>query len=149
MKAVASGQLSVFSFARLLCVVVAFNALACSVPNLEPADCIQARDVVRKFYSFHFANDMTFSRENLEKRRQFLTPDFYERLKTEEQHFDPFTQTSDLPKAFRVGECRVGESGVRFSVLLFWKTDTRTEQRSINVEVENIDDGWRIASVED
>ncbi|PYS92075.1 MAG: hypothetical protein DMF62_01295 [Acidobacteria bacterium] len=131
------------------CILHFAFCIGCSIPNLEPTDCIQARDIVREFYSFHFGNDMNFSAENLERRRRFLTTDLYERLKSEEQKGDPFTRTSDLPKAFRVGECRVVESGVSFNVLLFWKTDTRTEQKSINVLAENIGDKWLIAWVKD
>ncbi len=149
MSAVGS-QWSVVSVGgRVSCLLLsAFCLLGCSVPNLEPADCTQARDVVREFYSFHFGNETTFSAENLEKRKQFLTPDFYQRLKNSEQRLDPFTLTNDPPKAFRVGECQMAESGVRFNVLLFWKTDTRTEQRPVTIGAENIDNKWRIARVD-
>ena len=120
---------------------------ACSIPNLETSDCVQARDTVREFYSFHFGNDMTFSAENLEPRKKFLTRDFLQRLENDNPKVDPFTLTSDEPKAFRVGDCRITESGVELDVLLFWKTDARTEQRSIKVDAENIGDKWQIAVV--
>jgi len=124
-------------------------SLSCSVPNLGEPDCETARDSVREFYSFHLANDMTFSTENLETRKQFLAPEFYERLKTGTHQGDPFTQTSDLPKAFRVGECKVEEPGkrVRFELVLFWKDDVRSEQRSITVNAENSDGRWLIRNV--
>ena len=92
---------------------------------------------------------MTFSLESLEKKKEYLTPEFYQRLKTEPQRFDPFSRTDDLPKAFRVGECSVMESGKRvtFDVLLFWKSDTRTEERSIAVEAAKLADGWVINNI--
>jgi len=123
---------------------------SCSIPNLEPAECIQGRDIVREFYSLHFGNEMTFSNENLEKRKNYLTPEFYNRLRSGEQLVDPFTRTTDLPKAFRVGECRVDESEKRvtFNVLLFWKTDTRSEQRSIQVGVEKVEGRWLVDTVD-
>ena len=132
------------------CLLLIANCLllSCSVPNLEPTNCIQARDIVREFYSFHFGNEMIFSVENLGKRKRFLTPDFYDRLKGSEPRLDPFTLTEDPPKAFRVGECQLKEDGVRFNVLLFWKTDTSTDQRSITVGARKIDDKWQISSVE-
>lgn len=150
MKPVVSGQWSVFSSCvQLTCLLfAAYCLLGCSVPNLEPRDCTAARDVVREFYSFHFGTDMSFTPSGLENRRRFLTPDFYEKLKAEGTASDPFTLTSDLPKAFRVGECSVTGSGVIFNVLLFWKTDTRTEQRFIKVLAKNVNGEWRIASVE-
>jgi hypothetical protein len=152
MKPLASGQLSVVSwFARVSCLLLAaFCQLACSVPNLEDPDCTQARDGVHEFYSFHFGNDMTFSNENLEKRNEYLTPRFFQELRDHPPPVDPFTRTEDTPKAFRVGDCRVAEPGsrVRFDVLLFWKTDVRTEQRPIGVESAKVDGRWLVDRVE-
>jgi len=124
--------------------------LSCSIPNLEPTECIQARDIVREFYSFHFGNDMTYSIENLQKRRAFLTPRLFESLQSSAPPVDPFTLTDDQPKAFRVGECKVNEPGKRvvFEILLFWKTDTRTEQRPIHVGVENVDGRWLVDTID-
>ena len=124
---------------------------ACSVPNLEDPECDQARDVVREFYSLHFASDMALSAEGLEKKKAYLTSRLYDSLKGAASTVDPFTRTSDLPKAFRAGECRVIESGTRtaFNILLFWKTDTRSEQRSINVTTAKVDGTWRIDAIDD
>ncbi len=151
MRSVVSCQWSVVSLCgRVSCLLLtAFCLLACSIPNLEPPECIQARDIVREFYSFHFGNDKEFSAEALEKRRVFLTPSFFRNLVGTQSGVDPFTLTDDPPKAFRVGECRVEEADrrVTFDVLLFWKTDTRTEQRPITVEAENTGGKWLIDSV--
>ncbi len=107
--------------------------------------------MIREFYSVHFGNEMGFSPEGLEKRKNYLTPRFYESLKATSPDVDPFTRTNDLPKAFRVGECRVNQpaANVTFNVLLFWKTDTRSEQRSIDVTAAKIDDKWLIDAVDD
>jgi hypothetical protein len=125
------------------------SLLSCSLPNLEPVECTEARTQVREFYSFHFGNDMRFSEENLKLREQFLTREFADRLRQRESEADPFTLTSDHPKAFRVGECTILEPGkrVRFDVLNFWKTDTQSIQRSITVETVNEDGKWSIDTV--
>ena len=123
--------------------------VSCSVPNLESPDCTTAKTPVREFYSFHFGNDMTFSVENLERRKEYLTPEFYDSLRQSSPSVDPFTRTDDLPKAFRVGECRPAQSGVQFDVLLFWKTDTRTEQRSIRVNAAERGGKWLVSGVSD
>jgi len=138
-------------FANCLLLVGSCLLLSCSVPNLEQPDCTQARDVVREFYSFHFGNDMGFSAENLEKRKGYLTSGYLADLHDAPPTIDPFTRTDDRPKAFRVGECRVIEQGRRaaFRVLLFWKTDTRTDQQAIKVETENVDGKWLIDTVSD
>lgn len=151
MKPVVSGQWSVVSlFVRLSCLLLtAFCLLSCSVPNLEDPDCTRARDIVREFYSFHFGNDMVFSAENLERRKAYLTPTYFADLNGRPSTIDPFTRTDDVPKAFRVGECHVIEPRRRaaFRVLLFWRTDTRTDQRAINVETKNVDGKWLIDAV--
>jgi len=104
---------------------------------------------VREFYSFHFGNDMKFSSDNLRSREEFLTPAFVDRLRQHDSAFDPFTLTDDHPKTFRVGECQLVELGKRvsFDVLLFWKTDTESIQRSIKVDALREDGGWLIETV--
>src|SRR5688572_2157909 len=151
MKAVVSGHWSEVSSCGTmigLLLIALCTQLSCSVPNLESPDCDQARDVVRELYSSHFGNNQAFASEDLEKRKMHLTARFLESLRGGPP-IDPFTRTSDQPKAFRVGECRIVEPGrrVAFELVLFWKTDTRTEQRAINVEVENVGNKWLIDSV--
>ena len=61
---------------------------------------------------------------------------------------DYFTVTDDYPKAFRVGECKViSPERTEFQVLLFWRDDTRTEQREINVEVAKQSEKWLVDKV--
>ena len=120
--------------------------LACSVPNLEPPACTEARTAVREFYSFHFGNDMKFSPGNLKLRERFLTPELSERIAAEQEGVDPFTTgTTDFPKAFRVGECKqISTERNEFQVLLFWRDDTRSEQREINVEAVKQSEKWLV-----
>lgn len=149
--AVGSWRLAVggLVMATVCLLLTAFCQLNCSLPNLEAPECTEARNVVREFYSFHFGNDMKFSKENLELRKRFLTAALFERLNGTTQASDPFTNTSDLPKAFRVGECQVVEPGKRaeFTVLLFWKDNERSEQRSVHAVVVKENDKWLIDDV--
>lgn len=135
--------------ASLCLLLTAYCQLNCSIPNLEKPECTEARNTVREFYSFHFGNEMQFTKENLELRKRFLTHEFFDKLNGGAQSIDPFTNTADLPKAFRVGECNVIEPGKRtdFQVLLFWKTNERSEQRSVHAEAVKIDDKWLIDNV--
>ncbi len=123
---------------------------ACSVPNLEKPECGASREAVKKFYSFHFGNDLEPNAENLKAREKFLSPKLFDELKNQSaSKRDYFTQTDDYPKAFRVGGCEVvsGNQTV-FEVLLFWKTETRTEQRAVRVETIKDNDKWLIEKVE-
>jgi hypothetical protein len=92
---------------------------------------------------------MRISPDSLKMRERFLTPDFAKRLAGEQEGIDPFTTgTSELPKAFRVGECtEISPERTAFQVLLFWKDDVRSEQRPINVEAVKAGDKWLIDNV--
>ncbi|MEZ5427915.1 MAG: DUF3828 domain-containing protein [Pyrinomonadaceae bacterium] len=128
----------------------AFLLGGCSIPNLENPDCSAARNRVKHFYSFHFGNDMRPSAENLKLRAEYLTPELKAKLEKQEGPVDYFTATDDYPKAFRAGKCEVIEPGkrVRFQILLFWKTETRSEEREISVDAVKQNDGWLIDQVE-
>ncbi len=126
----------------------------CSVPNLELAECMQAREKVREFYSFHFGSDMQPTLDNVLKRERFLTQQYASSLRIDAGGLPPtkidyFTLTEDLPKTFRVGECAVVEPGktTQFEVLLFWKDDTRSEQREITAIAKKENNEWLIDAV--
>ena len=71
-------SLRVSASLRLIFIALVFSG--CSVPNLEKAECTQSRDAVKRFYSFHFGNDMRPSPENLKVREQFLTSELIKTL---------------------------------------------------------------------
>lgn len=123
---------------------------ACSIPNLESAECAEARQTIKEFYSFHFGNEMKFSPENLQLRERFLTPEYAASLRGKSTETDVFTVNSDdYPKAFRAGDCRLAAPDKTvFEVLLFWKTETRTEQRRIEVAAVKQNDKWLIDKIE-
>ena len=124
---------------------------ACSIPVLESDECVEARNVVREFYSFHFGNDMRFSRENLRAREKYLSGRLKRELSArDESAKDYFTATEDYPKAFRVGGCEASGPGrLRFEVLLFWRDERRSEERKIFVEAARDDGKWLIDKVSD
>jgi hypothetical protein len=124
-------------------------AAACSIPNLEPAECIASRETVKKFYSFHFGNDMKLSPENIKLREKFLTPDLYASLSAmPPSDTDPFTGTAEFPKAFSIGGCKgLPDDSAVFTVNLFWRDDTRSEQRELKVETKKVGDNWLINKV--
>lgn len=132
-----------------VCVAGSFACSNISVPNLEDRSCAEARDSAKRFYSFHFGNSLAPSAEDLKKRESFVTPELYARLvvRTENPE-DYFTSTSDYPKAFRVGECRV-ESPERVSleIVLFWRDDQRSEQKTVNATLVRSEGKWLIDEV--
>mgnify|MGYP007037811050 CR=1 FL=1 len=139
--------LSFRSKAILLMLIVGLSA--CSLPSLETPACTESRNALREFFSFHFGNDMKFSDESLKLREKYLSPEFRAKIASTPAGTDPFTSGSDdLPKAFRVGECtELSPAKTVSTVLLFWKDDTRTEQREIKVEAIDVNDSWLVNNI--
>lgn len=127
-----------------------FYIAACNIPNPESAECVEARQTVKDFYSFHFGGEMRFSPENLRLRERFLTPELTDSLPDALTEADVFTVNSnDYPKTFRAGNCRAeAPDKAVFEVLLFWKTETRSEQRQIEVETVKRNGKWLIDKIE-
>ena len=125
--------------------------LNCSIPNLESQDCTDARNTVKELYSYHFGNDLKFTKENLKQREKYLTEELKKQLENQpESAIDYFTATDDYPKAFRLGKCAVVEPDkkVNIQVVLFWKTETRSEQKEVQVETVKQNNDWLVNKVE-
>jgi hypothetical protein len=134
-------------FFLALCLLIAAGAaLSCSIPNLEEPECTAARGAVKEFYSYHFGGEMRFSPENLKAREKFLTPELIATLQKTTGEADVFTVNStDYPKAFRVGACRVAAPDkTSVEVILFWKDDVRSEQKTISVEAVRRNEQWLV-----
>ncbi len=151
MKTVVSGQWSVVSWWKQFCLLIfAFSYFGCgSMPNLEPRECSESGGVVKEFYSYHFGNEMKFSQENLKLREKFLTTEFVKSLQNLQTENDVFTTNNmDFPKAFRVGKCEVvSPEKTNIELVLFWRDDTRTEQKIIKVEVVKQSDKWLVNKI--
>ena len=134
----------------VLCIVhCALCIGACSIPNLEGAECSAAREAVKHFYSFHFGNDMRPSPENLKLRARFLTPELAASL----EHAPPtstdyFTATDQAPKTFKIGKCEANDAAhTEFQVQLYWRDDIETVQKEVHAEAVKSGDTWLINRV--
>jgi hypothetical protein len=89
------------------------------------------------------------SAEYLKIREPFITEDLHFFISKQlNADADFFTLEKDYPKAFRVGECEAASPDKTvFQVLLFWKDDTRSEQKAIRVEAVRDNGVWLIKSV--
>lgn len=132
-----------------LAIVALCIAASCSVPSLETPACTESKVAVREFYSYHFGNEMGFSADGFEARKRFLTPEFASAVSGSPEGTDPFTTgTNDTPRAFRVGECReISVERTETNVLLFWRSDERTEQREVKVETVDVNDTWLVNGI--
>jgi hypothetical protein len=126
-----------------------FLLSACSVPILEQPECTESRLAVKEFYSFHFGHEMKMSDENLKLREKFLTSDLFKSFEQKTSENDVFTTNStDFPKAFRLGSCKVIEPAkTDFEIVFFWKDDNRNEQKIIHIEAVKHTDKWLINKI--
>ncbi|MEO6655800.1 MAG: hypothetical protein ABIO36_06920, partial [Pyrinomonadaceae bacterium] len=132
-----NSKCTIHNFFLLFCILyVAYCISACSIPNLEKPQCMAARDNVKRFYSYHFGNDMHPSPENLKARQAFLTSELIKSLlDSNETAKDYFTATDNYPKAFRVGECKLdADDRVTLQIVLLWRDETKSEQKEVHVE---------------
>jgi hypothetical protein len=84
----------------------------------EPKAVQSPKDVVQKFYDVHFAHDMGFTKESLEAKESYLSPELVTLLHQEMEKpaspdqvpnidGDPFTDSQEYPTGFRVMEVAV------------------------------------------
>ena len=150
MKLIWTGKRHSAAFYASLLLAIAALITGCQIPVLEGAECRDAKNYVREFYSFHIGNDMHPSPEGLELRKRFLTPQLAATLAgAMDGQTDYFTQTvNDYPRAFQVAGCTSTDANSAIvEVLVFWKDDVRTEQRSLKVEAVKSEDRWLINKV--
>lgn len=139
------------NLAAVLRVVVflCLTAAGCSIPSLESTECSAARDDVKKFYSFHFGNDMRPSDENLRARARFLTPDLYRTLSAAvASETDYFTASDEPPKTFKIAQCAEdGPTKADVIVQLYWREDAKVTQKELHVEAVKSGDRWLVNKV--
>lgn len=133
-------------FAMCLCLTACVTG---SMPNLDEPECAASRETVKKFYSIHFDGNMLFSQENLKKQEKFLTSEFIQTLQSLQTENDIFTTDStDLPRAFRLGDCKVIEPNkTTVEILLLWKNDEVSRQQVIKAETIKQEDKWLINKI--
>ncbi len=137
-----------FSFFSVCSVAIILFASSCSIPNLEKPECTDARDGVKQFYSFHFANDMHSTLENLKLREKYLTPVLYRTLAAANDTRDYFTSSDDPPKTFKIGKCEAPQTDkADLQVQIYWRDDAKTVQKEVHVEVVKTGDAWLINKV--
>lgn len=122
--------------------------------GLAPPPATPAR-TVEKFYAFHFAHDMAFTPDSVRAKADWLAPDllslcekYFERPSSPDEvppiNGDPFTDSQEYPKRFRVGAARVsGEAAwvpVRFD-------RPRGRPRTVTAHLVRIAGRWRVWNV--
>lgn len=138
------------NFVRLFCILhFALCINSCSIPSLEKPECTQARDAVKQLYSFHFGNEKQLAEENLKAQKRFLTSELFDTLSVYvERSQDYFTKSDEFPKTFKIGKCVVTAADkTNVQVQLYWRDDTKTLQKEVNVEAVRQNDAWLVNKI--
>ena len=138
------------NFVRIFCILhFALCICSCSIPNLEKNECTAARDAAKRFYSFHFANDMRPSADNFKARERYLTPRYFASLTAyPENESDPFTLTTEHPRTFKIAECKaVSSDDIDLKIQLYWRDDAKTVQQEVQANFINQDGKWLLDGV--
>ena len=124
-----------------------------------------AASAVNSFYRFHLTHNMDFRARNIQLRRRWLTPGFYQLLlnkikrqaeygkahpdEVPEYDGDPLTDSQEYPDSFRVGKQVMDGERAKVTVTLFWsaRTSRGRDKRDIVVEAVQAPTGWLIDDI--
>jgi hypothetical protein len=141
------------SLAAVVAIALLFTSSALRGETTSRASAKPA-DVVRTFYTYHFAHDMGFSEAAVRERSAWLAPElvdlchayFQKPVRPDEVpdvNGDPFTDSQEYPKSFSVGRPSVSDTIMRVPVTLSWPDHRRT----IRVLLKVVDGSWRITNI--
>ena len=138
---------------RVVAIVLLFGSSALGGDTARRASSNPA-DVVRAFYTYHFAHDMGFSEASVRERSVWLAPELVDLChayfqkpvrpgEVPDVDGDPFTDSQEYPKSFSVGKPSVSDTIVRVPVTLSWPDHHRT----IRVQLQVVNGSWRITNI--
>lgn len=120
-----------------------------------PAAADTPAAVARAFYAFHFAHDMAFTEASVRRRGRWLSPELRERCRAYFAHpdapdgaptidGDPFTDSQEYPRGFRVGAPAVRGDTALVPVTMTWRGG---EPRAVTLVLARVSGTWLIADV--
>jgi len=130
----------------ILCIShFAFCIAACSIPSLESQQCAEARDSVKDFYSWYLGTDAKTRTQQQTTYDRFIAPGFQTSATDD---LDPFFLSPTMPTTFKIGKCDVdNDSRVSIQVQLYWRYESKTDQKEVYAEVARSGDKWLIEKV--
>ena len=110
--------------------------------------------VVQQFFQAHFAHDMAFTEASVNAKQAWFTEDFYKKLSAELKKpvpkgqvpsvdGDPFTDSQEYPKSFRVTHSDVKGDKALVTVDFLWPDDKTTVQVALIKTAK----GWLIDDI--
>ena len=151
--------------ALLLVLFACFFAPPALSQGARRAPAASPRQTAQSFYRFHFTHGMDFTERNLRQRRRWLTAELYDLLRDEfrkeaerakahpdEAPFvegDPFTDSQEYPKSFRVGNSIAsgGSALVRVVFVGAGRTPRGRDEREVSVTMRWVGARWLIGNI--
>jgi hypothetical protein len=138
---------------RLVLLLVVVMAAAAVRAGAAPER--EATAVVRECYAHHFATDMALTEASVRAKAPWLSADllaaclaYLARPSPPDEvpsiDGDPFTDSQDYPRSFRVGRATLDGATGRVPVTLTWSR----ERRRVVAVVALVDGSWRITDLE-
>jgi hypothetical protein len=125
--------------------VLSFASFGCNLPVLESAECLEARDAVKRFYSRLL--DDGASGDRRDRWVPYVTEGLARELSSA-TGVEYFTKARHSPTSFRVGDCRSLDRGrAALDVILLWRHDESSRQSTIQIAAERVEGRWVIARV--
>ncbi len=139
-----------FTRREFVCVLVAFSgSTGLAAPPPSP------KSVVDAFFRFHFTHDMGFTAKTLAARKKWLSPGlvaacdaYFKKPQPADEapdiDGDPFTNSQDTPRTFKVRSQQGRGETVRVQVDLVW---SKSERTTVTVVLIKNGGGWLIDDV--
>ena len=126
--------------------LIAFCLLDCRVPTLESPQCSEAADQIKEFYSWYLGTDREMRNKQSEVSSRFVSPGFQTDVA---EGTDPFFRSTSPPTTFKIGKCEsMNETRGKIQVQLYWRLESRTDQKEVYADIQKSGDRWLIEKVE-
>ena len=126
----------------------AYCQLSCSIPNLETAQCSEARDSVKEFYSWYSGTESEDRAKQPEVFKKYISSESPLNSAGGEK-IDPFFNSATPPTTFKIGKCEmVDGTHTNIQVQLYWRQEAKTDQREVYADTVKSGDRWQIEKIE-
>jgi hypothetical protein len=100
---------------------------------------------VKDFYSWYLGTDAKTRAQQETTYDRFIASDFQTSVSDD---LDPFFLSPTTPTTFKIGKCDVdSETRVSIQVQLYWRYESKTDQKEVYAEVFRTGDKWLIYKV--
>ena len=114
---------------------------------METQQCAEARDSVKEFYSWYLGTEAAQRAKQPDVFKKFISSG--SSLNTAGGENDPFFNSATPPTTFKIGKCEmVDPTHTNIQVQLYWREESKTEQKEVYADTVKSGDRWQIDKIE-